>query len=104
MISESQVDAAMHYLAETDEPHAKAKSLAKGREHALKTIRAQAFLDAAGGVGEREQIAYASHAYRAAVDRYTEAVYELEILENKRLRAQLTIDLWRTLEASRRAK
>jgi hypothetical protein len=101
-MTEAQVEKAMHYLAETDEPHAKAKALVKGLEQSLKTVKAIAYLGAEGTVAERESQAYASMEYRAQTEAYQNAVGDYELLENKRTRAVLTIDVWRTMEASRR--
>lgn len=102
MISESQVEKALHYLAESDEDAAKAKARVKGLEQKAKTIIAVAFLEAEGAQGERQQKAFISDAYKAHTEEYENAVYDNELYANKRKRAELTIDVWRSINANRR--
>lgn len=103
MIDAGEVEKALRYLAKTDEEHARAKALVKALEQSLKTTRGLIFLDAQGTVAEREARSYGHDAYQAKLGEYKEAIYDYELLENKRTRAVLTIDLWRTVESSRRA-
>jgi paraquat-inducible protein B len=102
LVTEDRVEKALVYLAETDERHAKAKALVKGMEQILKTTRSQAFLEATGTVAEREAMSYTAQTFKDATKRYENAVADFEIMENVRTRHQLVIDIWRTLEASRR--
>lgn len=102
MIDLKQVEAALHYLGQTDEAHAQAKALVKAIEHGFKTIKAEEYLNATGTNGEREQKAYASKAYKDLTERYQTAVVDFELMENKRERAVLTVDLYRTLSANQR--
>jgi hypothetical protein len=96
------VEKALDYLKDTDEAHAKAKALVKALEHGFKTIKAEEYLNATGTNGEREQRAYASTAYKELTNRYAQAVIDFELMENKRERAALTIDVWRSLNANQR--
>ena len=96
------VERALKYLSETDEAHAKAKALVKAMEHGFKTIKAAEYLGADGTNGEREQKAYASQAYTEWTEKYEKAVVDFELMENKRERAILTIDVWRSLNANQR--
>ena len=100
---ENSVSKALTYLAETDEPYAVAAAAVKAQEHMLKTIKALGFLQATGTVGEREARAYVSDEYRDAVNTYQNMVATKEILANKRKRAELTIEVWRSTNANRRA-
>ena len=102
MIDTKDVERALKYLADTDEAHAKAKALVKALEHGFKTIKAEEYLNAQGTNGEREQKAYASTAYKEVTNRYAQAVVDFELMENKRERAVLTVDLYRTLSANQR--
>lgn len=101
-IDENQAHKAIHYLAETDEQAALAKANVSYLDEKKKSIKAIHFLEAEGANGVREQKAYASDDYKAYIEEYKDAVYAFETLKNKRLRAQLTIDLFRSLNANRR--
>jgi len=102
MITEQQVEKAIHYLADTDEPCARAKALVKALEHGFKTVAASEFVSFDGPQGERQQRAYASQAYKDHTSKYEEAITDYEIMANKRKRAELTIDVWRSINANRR--
>lgn len=101
-VTPEQVEKAIKYLAETDVPHARAKCLAKGLEAALKTVRAVGFIGAAGNNAEREHTAYASPEYKVALAAWQDACLDYETMQNKRERANLIVEMFRTLEASRR--
>lgn len=103
MITEDRLQKALHYLAETDEPHAQAKALMKGLEKQEKTVKARAFIEAKGqgGVAEREAIAVTSKEYTDWNGRYEDSIMDYEVLNNKRLREQLVIEVWRSLNSSR---
>lgn len=98
----NKVEDALEYLADTDEPHARAKAMVKALEHKIKTVRALTFLQSAGTVAEREAQSLVSKEYCDVVEQYENAVADYELMENRRQRAQLEIDVWRTTEASRR--
>lgn len=102
MITDDQVERAIKYLAETDEQHAMAKANRVRLEQLRKTSKAIGFLDTDGTVAEREAEAYSSAAYQKVISDYSASVYDEQLLVNKRLRAQLTIDVWRSENANRR--
>ena len=51
----------------------------------------------------QEREAHASKAYRNAVANYAKAMADLEDIKAARAHARLTIDIWKTLEASHRS-
>lgn len=104
LVSEERLQKALSYLATTDEPVSKAKARMKGLETQKDTIKAVAFLEAEGkgSQGEREHIAKASEAYRQWVSDYEEAVLDFELLNNKRNTEAMIVEVWRSLNASRR--
>lgn len=102
MISESQVEKALKYLGETDEPHAIAKGKIKQLEALRKNIFGLLFQEQTGGVKERESKAYASIEYADYCKNVYEYEYEYQLLSNKRERAKITIDVWRSENANRR--
>ena len=92
----------MHYLAQTDAEVAKAKGEMKWEEYVVERTEAREFLSTTGSMDIRRYTARASSALEAAQQRYTASLVKYEELIAKRKRAELTIDLFRTLEASRR--
>ena len=102
-MDDKQVEKALAYLAETDEPHANAKASVKGLEQRKKTIHATALLAVQGtSVAERDAKALTSPEYKKFLDDYEVAVYDEQILYNKRKRAELTVEVWRSMNAAHR--
>jgi len=101
-ITLQKVEKAMDYLQSTDESFAQAKaSMTAGKER-LKTTFAQCYLDATGdNVKERESYALVSKDYRTQLEVYEESILEYEIIRNKRLRAELLIEVWRSINSAR---
>ena len=104
MITEERLEKALHYLSETDEDSAKASATVKYLDRLLKKKKAL-FITAEKdlkSISSKEQGFYASDIYNSAVDELFEAEVKASTLENKRDKEGLIIDLFRTLEASRR--
>src|SRR5271168_468549 len=96
------MEAAMEFLAETDEKYAEIKTLVLRCEILSKRARARIFLTVDGGVELRKAKAETHGEVCAADDTYIEAMREFETLKARRSRAEILIDVFRTLEASRR--
>lgn len=93
---------ALQYLAHTDEKYANARARVKYLDHKRKTIKATAYLEAAGTINERESYAYTSAEMVAFLEEYKNAVYDEQILLSKRKSAELAIEIWRSKNANRR--
>ena len=103
MIGDRGVDTALEYLADTEEGYAKAKATRIYLEETQKTVKATLFTEAPdGSVAARESYAYTRPAYTEHCAKLRDAVYDEELLRAKRLRYELSIEVWRTQEASRR--
>ena len=104
MITEKRLEDALKYLADTDETSAKANANVKYLDRLLKRKKA---LHITGNkddksISAKEQTYYASDTYKSAIDELFTAEVEASTLDNKRDKEGLIIDLFRTLEASRR--
>ena len=104
MITEKRLENALKYLADTDEENAKANANVKYLDRLLKRKKA---LHITGNTNDKsisakEQTYYASDIYKDAVQELFDAEVAASTLENKRDKEGLVIDLFRTLEASRR--
>ena len=93
----------LRYLARTEEDFAKAKASRIFLEETKRTVVATLFAEAPdGSVASREAYAYSHADYKAHCAKLQEAVYDEELFKAKRLRYELTVEVWRTTEASRR--
>ena len=92
----------MNFLAETDDSYAIAKADMLRSEILAKRARARVFVGSEGSVEARKAVAETHSEVTAADDELIRATLEFEGLRAKRQRAEIVIDVWRSLEASRR--
>ena len=104
MITEKRLEDALKFLSETDEQNAEANANVKYRDRLLKRKKALQITGEKSlkSVSAKEQAFYASDTYQNAVEELFQAEVKASTLENKRDKEGLIIDLFRTLEASRR--
>lgn len=102
MISDHKKDKALIYLAETDEPAAKAKTLVKALEDQKKPLLANLYLDAEGSQGDRVKKAEAHPDYQEHLQKLNDARYEFEHMNEKRNTAKIILDIWRSENSNRR--
>jgi hypothetical protein len=100
--TEDDICKALSYLALTDTYYATSIGKVKALEYQIKTIKALVYLETKGTIAEREARSHSSEAYRAFVSNYEDAVIERETISAKRKRAELTIEVWRSINANRR--
>jgi tRNA(Glu) U13 pseudouridine synthase TruD len=97
------MEAAMDYLAETDQTYAEAKTQLLFNEILAKRVRARIFVATIeGSVEQRKAVAEGHHEVIQADEGLCQATQEFEALKARRSRAEIVIDVFRTLEASRR--
>ena len=104
MITEKRLEEALKYLADTDEDSAKANAQVKYLDRLLKRIKALHITSNKEdkSISAKEQTYYASNSYKKAIDELFDAEVKASTIDNKRDKEGLIIDLFRTLEASRR--
>lgn len=102
IISEDRLEKALRYMAETDAPCAAAKGDVERAEYRCKMVRAREFMTAEGSVEARKAAAEVSDSVQQAETDRCNAIVAFEAIKAKRQTEALIIDVWRTLEASRR--
>jgi len=104
MINEDRVEQAIKNLASTDEEHANLKAEFEYLKDTAKKDKAIFIvnLNEKQSFSFREQLYYASKEYDAHIANKRIVLKDLTHLENKRAKEGLVIEVWRTLEASRR--
>jgi hypothetical protein len=93
---------AMSWLAETDADYAMAKTDVLRAEILCKRVRARIFATVDGSIEARKSAAEVHADVISADDELVRATLEYESLRAKRQRAELLIDVWRSVESSRR--
>lgn len=102
MIDQEKMEAAMHYLAQTDIEFAETKAATELGEIRRKRCRSRIFVTTEGTVAERQAQAECHQDVIDADMEWIKDYTRCETLKAKRQRAELVIDVWRTLESSRR--
>lgn len=102
MITQDKMESAMEYLAQTDHDYANEKAQVERSEILRKRIRARIFLTSTGTVAERQAQAEINEEAEQADADYCKTIAAFETLKARRQRAELVIEVWRSLEASRR--
>lgn len=101
-LSDDRIEAALMFLANSAKDYAEAKGRRVWLEHRMKTVKAQVLLANEGTNVEREARAHASMEYQSATDEMKDAVVAEEKLRALREAADAKIQIFRTLEASKR--
>jgi hypothetical protein len=102
IVSDEKLTKALHYLAETDEPFAKAKGLLVGLEGQEKTVLSIELLKHEGTIPVKEARARTSEAYREWQKKIEDATYDFELMKNKRNTAVALVEVWKTERYSMR--
>lgn len=102
MVSDDRMEKALRFLAETDRPCAEAKVEAERMEYRAKAARQAVFLHESGTVAERQARAELHADVTVAMDAYFAALATWQQLQHKRGTEQIVIEVWRSLNASRR--
>jgi len=103
MISTEEVDQCTEYLAGTDEQFARAKAYMNGLDKQEKTILSLNLLKSVRNtLGLRDAEARTSPDYCHWREKYVAAVYDYELVRNKRITSALVIELYRTELSARK--
>ena len=102
-ITENSVYQALNYMGETDETYARSRANMEWLKHQSKVVYSMAAMESSETtVKGRECDAETSKAYQEAMRKWTDSIYDYHLIASKRKRAETTIDLFRTLSATRR--
>lgn len=102
IVTKERLEKALKYLAHTDDQAARAKAYLAGLEEQKKTIYAIEFNKQQGGVEVSKNLALQSGAYQEHLKKIEEAIYDFELLRNKRITESLIVEVWRSENANRR--
>lgn len=102
MISEERLEKALTFLATTDERSADLKGQVARKEYGAKLARSKIYLVSEGSVEARKAKAEVSVEVEQAEDELAQAIVEHEKVKAKRATEELIVEVWRSVEASRR--
>ena len=105
MITEQRLEKELIYRAETDEEHAKLKTKVEYLDWKKKKLKGDFITNKCSdnlSLGVRSEKWYASEEYGKFIEEHSKEYEKFNVLDNKRKTEGIIIDLFRTLEASRR--
>ena len=102
MISKDRLEKALTFISETDEKAAELKTDVERAAYKSKKIKATLFVHGEGSVEMRKAGAETAQEAIDADAEYLQAHQDSQALENKRKTEFLIVDVWRSLNASRR--
>jgi len=97
-----QVEEDLQFLAKTDERYAELKAGVEHMKNVVKSNKGSFVTNSKESVSKATEAFYGNKGYEEIRDRMKLIYQEFYILETKRQTAVLRIDVWRTLEATRR--
>ena len=97
-----KIDEMITYLASTDEPFAKITEEVSYGDDMLKHIKGSFVSASENSVSKATEEFYASATYKAHINKMHTLNVQLLNMKNKRRTAEMKIEIWRTLEATRR--
>jgi hypothetical protein len=95
-----KAEEALGYLARSEEDFARLKALHLAEDKRRKIVRASCFLDSDGTAAERNQKAEDHRDYRQAVEDWNVALEDFYLIDAKRKRAEITIEMFRSVNSS----
>ena len=102
MITQERMEAALNYLAESDDDFAVAKADLLRAEIVCKRTRARLYLETTGSVDERKGKVECFPAAIEVDELLVQATIAFEKLKAQRQRAEIVIDVWRSINDSMR--
>lgn len=102
-LNEQRVERALSTLAQTDLQHADCKVRVLRSEQKVKSTKALVYAALSGSIEDRKQAVELDERVGAAWEAHFQAIQDFELIKARREREYAIIDLWRTLESSRRA-
>ena len=102
MISQDRLEKALRFIAESDEKAAELKTNVERAAYKIKAMKAQIIAHEDGAMELRKAIAEKHERVAEATGAWLATFQASHALENKRRTEFLIVDIFRTLEASRR--
>lgn len=103
MITDAKCEESIHYLHDSDDEAAVAKTDVTKAEDEVKAIESAIFLRVEGSVEQRKALSRTDAETVKARNEYYSSLLKFERLYNKRKTAERIIELWRSINSNRRA-
>ena len=101
-LDESHVEQKLKFLAETDARYSQLYAAKDAYKERVKLYKAKAFLESTGTIAERQAKADSHPDVERAINEHEDMTADFVLLKSERDRAETVIDVWRSLNASRR--
>lgn len=101
-ISLDTLEKALAFLAETDHEYGQWKAMVLRTEYMSKVKESLTYKTLEGSIEDRKRAALCAEEVMKAWEEHFQCVAKFEVLKARRARAIINIDLYRTMEASKR--
>jgi hypothetical protein len=102
MYDENEIDKAVDYLRSSAQASGQARGRMAYQDGNLRRVKSLVMLEKQGSLGDREAQAYASDQYKEALEQLENATADYETIRAKREAAIYAIEVWRSMNASKR--
>lgn len=102
MITEERAERAAEFIRDNAERYGELTGKCKSLEQKRKVVFGAAFLESSGTVAEREAKAHTSKSFQGVTEEIENSWADKTTLETQLKAAELTIELWRSMNASNR--
>ena len=103
MITQENMEKALHYLAESEEEWANLRASKDLESKRLEIVLASGIIDSNSSTQAGKRVdSINSQAYKEVIEDYQQILETFYLIDAKRTRAEILVTTWRTLEASRR--
>lgn len=101
-IDEARAEKALLFLEHTDAQYADTRVMMLRAEYLVDVTECMVYKTLEGSIEDRKRLAKSDTATQAKFDDYLKSVRDYEFLRARRRRAELTLEMWRSLNANRR--
>lgn len=102
-IDEARAEKALLFLEHTDAQYADTRVMMLRTEYLVEVTECMVYKTLEGSIEDRKRLAKSDPVTQAKFDEYLKSVRDFEFLRAKRKRAELTIEVWRSLNSARKA-
>lgn len=102
IISLETLEKALDFIAQSDHEYGQWKAMMLRTEYMAEVREALVYKTLEGSIEDRKRAAKCDEEVRKAWEEHFQCVAKFEVLKARRARAAITVDLWRSMEATRR--
>lgn len=102
MIDNKQMETALHYLAESEQEYSELRASKDIEKKRVEIVLNSGIIDStASSISGKKVDSMATREYKEAIEQENDVLEAFYLIDAKRRRAEITIDVWRSINSSR---